>query len=197
MKKLFILSIFVVLMAGAGCMKTPAPPTTTPEPAPGDDQPVCTAEYNPVCGFVPVQCITAPCYRIPQTFSNQCQANVAGATNSIPGECDPNLKPDDPHVTSPTHQQVVTSPLNISGEAPGTWFFEASFTADVLDANEAVLGTAVLAAEGEWMTTEFVPFQGVATFKKPTGTTGTLLFKKDNPSGLPENDRVYRWPIKF
>jgi hypothetical protein len=38
----------------------------------------CTREYAPVCGHVIVQCITAPCPPIPQTFSNGCTACSAG-----------------------------------------------------------------------------------------------------------------------
>lgn len=34
----------------------------------------CTADYNPVCGYVQVECITAPCNPVPETFSNSCAA---------------------------------------------------------------------------------------------------------------------------
>lgn len=35
---------------------------------------VCTADYNPVCAKVEVQCITAPCDPVRETFSNRCMA---------------------------------------------------------------------------------------------------------------------------
>ena len=48
----------------------------------------CTMEYAPVCGMVEVQCITAPCDPVPETFSNGCsacsQGNVVSYTE---GEC--------------------------------------------------------------------------------------------------------------
>ena len=48
----------------------------------------CIEIYQPVCGFVEVQCITAPCDPVPQTFSNNCFActneNVLYYTE---GEC--------------------------------------------------------------------------------------------------------------
>lgn len=48
----------------------------------------CTKEYKPVCGEVQVQCITAPCYPVQQTFGNRCEANAAGATNIQEGTCE-------------------------------------------------------------------------------------------------------------
>lgn len=48
---------------------------------------VCTMEYAPVCGKVQVQCITAPCPTIEQTFGNTCTAQAAGATDIVAGEC--------------------------------------------------------------------------------------------------------------
>lgn len=54
----------------------------------GDDQVMCTKEYKPVCGEVQVQCITAPCYPVVQTFGNRCEANAAHATNIQEGACE-------------------------------------------------------------------------------------------------------------
>ena len=34
----------------------------------------CTREYIPVCGQVQVECITAPCDQVMQTFGNKCEA---------------------------------------------------------------------------------------------------------------------------
>ncbi len=34
----------------------------------------CTMDYNPVCGYVQVECITTPCNPVPETFSNSCVA---------------------------------------------------------------------------------------------------------------------------
>jgi len=35
---------------------------------------VCTEIYSPVCGYVQVECIRAPCNPVPETFSNECFA---------------------------------------------------------------------------------------------------------------------------
>lgn len=39
-----------------------------------EDGRICTMEYAPVCAEVQVQCIKAPCYPVPETFSNKCMA---------------------------------------------------------------------------------------------------------------------------
>ncbi|MBP6910686.1 hypothetical protein KBC03_03725 [Patescibacteria group bacterium] len=49
---------------------------------------MCTAHYQPVCGEVQVQCITAPCYPVQQTFGNRCEAERAHAMNIQDGTCD-------------------------------------------------------------------------------------------------------------
>ena len=92
---------------------------------------------------------------------------------------------------------IVKSPLEISGEARGNWFFEASFPIKIYDANGVLLGTAIAQAQGDWMTEDFVPFKTTLIFSTPTTATGEIVFKKDNPSGLSENDAEFRIPVKF
>ncbi len=100
-------------------------------------------------------------------------------------------------VYEPKPGQMVKSPLIVSGEARGTWYFEASFPVKILDANGVELGVVPAQAQGEWMTTEFVPFKAVLYFKKPETATGTLVLEKDNPSGLAENSAEIRIPVSF
>lgn len=100
-------------------------------------------------------------------------------------------------VTSPLPNTAVKSPLVITGEARGNWYFEASFPVKILDANGEVLGVHYATAQGEWMTTEFVPFVSTLVFATSTTPTGTLVLEKDNPSGLPENANEIRIPVTF
>lgn len=93
--------------------------------------------------------------------------------------------------------QVVKSPFAIKGEARGTWYFEASFPVKLLDANGNILVQAPAQAQGEWMTTDFVPFEITLTFAKPATATGVLVLEKDNPSGLPQFADELRIPVKF
>ena len=100
-------------------------------------------------------------------------------------------------VTSPLPNASVKSPLTITGEARGGWYFEASFPVKILDANGKVLGQHYAQAQGEWTTNEFVPFRSTLVFSAPTTPTGTLVLEKDNPSGLPQNADEIRVPIRF
>jgi hypothetical protein len=100
-------------------------------------------------------------------------------------------------VTTPTPNLSVTSPLEISGEAKGPWFFEGSAPVKLLDANSKVLAEGIAQAQGDWMTENFVPFTASLTFSTPTTSTGTLVLSKDNPSGLPANDKSVSIPVKF
>lgn len=100
-------------------------------------------------------------------------------------------------VTAPEPGELVRSPLRLSGRARGIWYFEASFPVRILDANGNELGVVLAQATEEWMTEEFVPFTAELTFKASLTATGTLIFQKDNPSGLPEHDRKFEMPVKF
>lgn len=97
---------------------------------------------------------------------------------------------------SPAANAVVTSPLTVTGRARGTWYFEASFPVRLLDDQSNELAVTPAQAQGDWMTEDFVPFIAVLNFTT-TATTGTLVLQKDNPSGLPENDKSISIPVKF
>ena len=100
-------------------------------------------------------------------------------------------------VMAPTINGEVSSPLKVTGQARGTWYFEASFPVSLLDANGKVLAQTPAHAQGEWMTQDFVPFTATLTFKKPVTETGTLVLEKDNPSGLAEYAAEIQIPIRF
>lgn len=92
----------------------------------------------------------------------------------------------------------IESPLTITGEARGFWFFEASFPVALVDWDGLIIAEGVAQAENEWMTENFVPFSVTLTFSKPSySNRGALILKRDNPSGLPENDAAVEIPIRF
>ena len=93
--------------------------------------------------------------------------------------------------------QEITSPLVVEGQARGTWFFEASFPIKVTDEQGNILGTSFVQAQGEWMTENFVAFKGTISFTSQTGGKGFLVLAKDNPSGLPANDKEIKIPVTF
>ncbi len=135
---------------------------------------------EPVAYTTPAETYTTPAYTTPAATSTP----VATTSDMI-------------RVTTPVRNALVASPLVISGSARGTWYFEASFPVKILDANGKVLAQAPAQAQGEWMTTSFVPFSLSLPFATSTTATGTLVLMKDNPSGLPENDAEVRIPIRF
>ena len=100
-------------------------------------------------------------------------------------------------VESPKAGETVSSPLVITGQARGYWYFEASFPVELLDANGQRIANNIATAQDEWMTEEFVPFKAELTFDKPTTATGSLVLHKDNPSGMPENEDSITIPVKF
>lgn len=97
----------------------------------------------------------------------------------------------------PRPNQAIQSPLVISGEARGTWFFEASFPVRLVDADGNLLAHGIAQAQSDWMTENFVPFMARLTVPVPKTKSGTLFLEKDNPSGLPENDDALRVPVLF
>lgn len=100
-------------------------------------------------------------------------------------------------VDAPVSGELITSPLLISGQARGYWYFEGSFPVRLVDENGSLIAQGVIAAADEWMTEEMVPFEGVLEFTAPTTSRGTLVLMKDNPSGLPEHDAAVEIPVRF
>jgi Immunoglobulin-like domain of bacterial spore germination len=100
-------------------------------------------------------------------------------------------------VDSPTSGQTVASPLAVRGNARGTWYFEATFPVTLLDANGNRLAQSHATAQGEWMTTDWVPFTASLSFPTPTTNTGTLVLENSNPSGDPARALSVRVPVRF
>ncbi len=100
-------------------------------------------------------------------------------------------------VDTPLVNAAVASPLTVTGKARGTWYFEASFPVQLLDANGKELARMPAQAQGEWMTENFVPFTATLTFAPPTTQTGTLVLQNDNPSGNPATAKEVRIPVQF
>jgi hypothetical protein len=102
-------------------------------------------------------------------------------------------------ITSPALNGTVVSPVVAGGSVTGGgWFFKGTFPIRVVDADGTVLGVGqAVAAQGDWASTGTVLWSGIVTFKDPHSATGTILFSKDGPSGLPQNDGSFGLPIRF
>ncbi len=98
-------------------------------------------------------------------------------------------------VTNPYPGAVTGKTFMVTGEARGYWYFEASFPVELVDKSGKILVQVPAQADGEWMTENFVPFK--VEIKAPADFIGpaTLILRKDNPSGMPENDASVSFPI--
>ncbi len=120
----------------------------------------------------------------------------------------PATKDDLIRLDAPLPGQVIKSPLIITGEARGNWFFEASFPVILVNWDGLIIAQGIATVKKDpstglgvnWMTTEYVPFEAKLDFtidKNTYSNRGALILKKDNPSGLPEHDNALEIPIIF
>lgn len=132
---------------------------------------------------------------IMESYPRQCRANDITFTENIGNEIE---KIDLIRLDNPRPNQKITSPLQVSGQARGTWFFEGDFPVILVNWDGLIIAEGYATAEGEWMTEDFVKFKAELKFEKPElYERGALILHKDNPSGLPENDDALEIPITF
>lgn len=91
--------------------------------------------------------------------------------------------------------QPITSPLTIKGEARSDWFFEGVFPIKLVAENGTELGSTQAKAATDWTVPGNIEFSAVLKYKKSTSTAGILIFSKDNPSGLLQNEAAYAIPV--
>ena len=118
---------------------------------------------------------------------------------SNPVQSQPN-KTDLIRVDTPIPNQTIQSPLLITGQARGSWFFEATFPVILTNWDGLIIAQGVARAKSDWTTNDFVPFEATLTFtvdKKAYSNKGVLILKKDNPSGLSQNDNSVEIPVVF
>jgi len=94
-------------------------------------------------------------------------------------------------VQTPLPDSIVTSPLQLSGEATGTWFFEGDMPVDVLGEYGEIVGQGFVTAQGEWMTSNKVPFIGTVNFDSKNNQNVTIRFRNANPSGEPYLNKAH------
>ena len=170
--KKYFLPLFALLTLGAGCVFTPSS--------------VAITNFN--------QCVQAG-NAVMESYPRQCAAGGKTFVENIGNELE---KTDLIRIDSPRPNEVIGSPVTITGEARGTWYFEASFPVEIVDANGGVIAQGIAMAQSDWMTEEFVPFSATLTFTADPDaytTDATLILHKDNPSGLPEYDDALKVPV--
>ncbi len=159
--------------------------------------------------LIPIILLSACAVGTPITSYEDCVAAGYGVMKSLPEQCRANgttftrdignaqQKADRILAEAPQPGDIISSPVSISGTARGIWFFEGSFPAELRDDEGNTLGNGIMHSVGNWMTEEFVPFVGALDFKMPKGKHGKLILKRDNPSGLPENEDALIIPVRF
>lgn len=101
-------------------------------------------------------------------------------------------------VATPHANQKIISPLIIAGEIKGNWSFEANLPATLTDTNGNIVAKGSATLQGDWMTSNYVPFTGILTFTNPGPITiGYLVIEKDNPSGDTALDDAVKIPVHF
>lgn len=92
-------------------------------------------------------------------------------------------------VDTPANNTLVAIPFVVSGQVPGNWSFEASFPVEMIDKDGNLLNKTPAQLTGDWMTDKLVPFSvTISSVKKTYSGAIKLILRKDNPSGLVEND---------
>lgn len=139
----------------------------------------CAAAGFPILESYPPQCMTPDKHLFTQDIGNTLAYR------------------DEIIVDTPLPGEAYYPGGHIRGRARGSWFFEGSFTAEVYDAKGKLLGTGIMYAPGDWMTSDFVRFVGDVVFTQPDTDTGVIKFKNANPSGLPEKQKELHFPVIF
>ncbi len=139
----------------------------------------CVVAGNPVMESYPPKCSTGSGKTFTQNIGNELEM-----TDYIT-------------IDSPRPNDVVVSPLQISGQAVGSWYFEAVFPITLTDENNKTLATISAQSQSDWMTQDFVSFTASLEFDQPDTDTGFLILQNANPSGLPEHQKTLTVPVHF
>lgn len=101
-------------------------------------------------------------------------------------------------VSNPSLNTSVSSPFTIGGLARGPWLFDGFAPVILTDANGKVIAQGSIVAQGNWRTNEFVTFISTFTYPpQPSNSTGVLVIKNSNPSGLAEKDQSVEILVRF
>ncbi|HLB60265.1 MAG TPA: Gmad2 immunoglobulin-like domain-containing protein [Patescibacteria group bacterium] len=139
----------------------------------------CAAAGYPVMESYPEQCRTPDGKTFTRDIGNELEFS------------------DEIIVGNPRPNQVINNPLSVSGQARGIWYFEANFPVELFDEHNKSLGVTYAAAQGEWMTGEFVAFTAELSYAVPSTRKGKLVIRNANPSGLPEQGKELVIPVIF
>ena len=123
--------------------------------------------------------------------------NTEEKISYVPSSASDLIKIDSPQAGD----KNISSPIKITGEARGNWFFEATAPVMLTNWDGLIIAQGHITAEGNWMTEDFVPFKGEIVFDTKDvpdfNKRGSLIIKNSNASGLPEHDMAAEMVIFF
>lgn len=157
-----------------------------------------------LASIVSVGLLTTSCGLVNTAMNDNQNINTASGQNlgqsndnTISSNADLPVPDDMIRVASPMPDAVLADEIRVSGQAKA-WYFEGSFPITVVDDNDVTLYQGSVNANGDWMTTDYVPFEGSFSLTTaPTAPRGKIIFNKSNPSGLPEFDARFELPVRF
>lgn len=99
-------------------------------------------------------------------------------------------------INKPQSGEIIKSPSEVLGQAPGNWFFESGLSVKLEDdKGNAIASSTGIAQEG-WTSTSTIPFSAKLEFATPFAD-GFLVIYKSNPSGVPAENASFKIPVKF
>lgn len=100
-------------------------------------------------------------------------------------------------ILNPRQFDNLKSPVIIEGEITGSWFFEGTFTIYLEDKNGNLIKQTAAESVEDWMTENWVSFRALLEFDIDSDSDASLVFQKNNPSGLPENEDSVNIEVKL
>ena len=101
-------------------------------------------------------------------------------------------------ISNPPQNTSVTSPLTVTGQAVGSWFFEGVFPVYLYDTHGRLLAQAQARALSDWTTAGFVPFTATISFSPQIPSShGILVLRNANPSGIAANAKAVQMQVTF
>ena len=100
-------------------------------------------------------------------------------------------------VFHPLSNETVSSPIVVIGEVPGNWSFESSFPVQFVDKDSKIIAQTSAQVLGDWQTDQLVPFSAKIEYKLTDHGVGSVVLKKDNPSGQSGNDDSVIIPVRY
>ncbi len=100
-------------------------------------------------------------------------------------------------VNQPGLGAVISSPVVVNGQAPGTWFFEAVLPMSIETAAGEVLAEEIFVTDQDWMTEELIDFSLDIEFDTADTNLGSLKIIKNDVSDIPRNKNFFYLPVRF